>query len=228
MIRAGTRDRLVATGRAVRWTVPLVGFAVAGVVLLWRRTDLADPGSALVVVRVVGLLLVLGVLPLMDDPSIRQVESVPLPLWVREAPRLTTMVVLVLGPVWVLALAADLPAAALLVEAGSILALAVWAALLVRRATDQVEPSTLVSIGVLVLPAALYLMPTRWALYVGPGAAWADAHVRWAVLLAVGVTGVWAALRDPARRPLHTVWRSTQAPPQTRSRGASDAPVISS
>jgi hypothetical protein len=200
---------VAATCRAVRWAVPLVAFALAGAVLLWRRADLADPESALVVVRVVGVLLVVGVLPLVDDPTARQVESVPLPLWAREAPRLTAMAVLVLGPVWALALAVDLPSAALLVEAGSTLALATGAALLVRRATDQVEPSAMVAVGVLVLTAAIYLMPARWALYVGPGTSWADAHLRWAGLLAIGVAGVAAAVRDPAERPLHRTWCST-------------------
>ncbi len=200
VILTATRDRVAATARAVRWTVPLAAYGLVALFLIWRRTDLATESGALVVSRIIGVLLVVGVLPLLDDPSTRQVASVPLPLWVREAPRLITMVVLVLTPVWVLALATALPTSAVLLETGGILALATGAALLVRRVTDQMEPSMVVSVGVLVLPAAMYLLPSRFAFYVSPGPAWADAHVRWGVLLVVGVLLVTYALRDPATR----------------------------
>ncbi len=182
----------------MRWTVPLAAFGLVGLVLLWRRADLATESGALTIARIIGVLLVVGVLPLLDDASTRQVASVPLPLRVREAPRLITMAVLVLVPVWVLALATDLPVPAVLLETGAILALGMGAALVMRRATDQVEPSTLVSVGVLVLPGAMYLLPSRFAFYVGPGPTWADAHLRWALLLGLGVLAVAYTLRDPA------------------------------
>ena len=123
-----TRDRVAATARAVRWTVPLAAFGLVVVLLVWRRLDLATESGALGLSRVIGVLLVVGVLPLLDDPAARQVAAVPLPLWVREAPRLITMVVLVLVPVWVLALETGLPTAAVLLETGCILALATGAA----------------------------------------------------------------------------------------------------
>lgn len=220
MTLTATRDRVAATARAVRWTVPLAAFGLVVLLLIWRRTDLATESGALGVSRVIGVLLVVGVLPLLDDPSTRQVASVPLLFWVREAPRLITMVVLVLVPVWVLALATGLPASAVLLETGCILALATGAALLMRRATDQGEPSTVVSVGVLVLPAAMYLLPARFAFYASPGPSWTDAHVRWAVLLGIGLLLVAYALRDPASRQLTRLGRLSSEPGERVASGA--------
>ena len=167
----------------MRWTVPLVAFGLVALTLVWRRADLADPGSALAVVRVVGVITVVGVLPLLDDPATRQVAAVPVPLRIREAPRLIAMAILVLVPLGLLAVATDLPLGPVLLELGAILALAAAVALLVQQATDQVEPSTLVSVGVLVLPVAMYLLPSRFTFFVSPDRPGSDAHVRWAVLL---------------------------------------------
>jgi hypothetical protein len=205
--RMAGRDAVLSTVRSVRWTVPLVAYGLVALTLAWRRADLSDPSSALAVARVVGVITVVGVLPLLDDPATGQVAAVPVPLWIRELPRLIAMTFLVLVPLGLLAVATDLPLWPVLLELGAILALAAATALLVQQATDQVEPSTLVSVGVLVLPVAMYLLPSRFTFFVSPGPAWVDAHLRWAVLLAVGVLLTTYALRDPASPPVRRVGR---------------------
>jgi hypothetical protein len=186
--------------RAVRWDVPASACALVIGLLLWKHTRLQSPASALWLVRGAALLLTLGALPLLDDPAARQVAAVPLPLAMRSAIRLAGFVPLVFAPVTALALWSQLPVRGLLLETSTIVLLSCAASVVITRSTDHSEPSTLVSLGLLPLPAVLVLLPQSTALVVPEGEQWVSAHQRWAGLLALGIVALTFALRDPAAR----------------------------
>lgn len=187
-----------ASVRAVRWDIPATTGALVVGLLLWKHAQLESPASAVWIVRGVALLLTLGVLPLLDDASARQVAAVPVPLVWRSAVRLAGGVAIVFVPVTALGVWSDLPVRGLLLETAAIVLLSSAASLLLARSTDHSEPSTIVSVGLLPVPWALTMLPESAALLVPLGPAWSDAHQRWAVLVAVGAVGLMIALRDPA------------------------------
>jgi hypothetical protein len=198
--------------QAVHWQ-PIAGSAAASALLLWWRwDDLATPANALWLLRTVALLLALGVAFALDDPTRPTLAAVPTPLWWRVTVRLlcvglpATMVwwaVIVVaerhvdGTVaqWALTLEALTLAAVVLALAGG---LARW-----RGLTDPgtVAAPTMLGLGLLVSQ-----LPDRFALSMGPGPGWAQAHQRWSVLLGVAVVVLALSLRDPAAR-----WRRGSA-----------------
>lgn len=104
------------TLRAIRWAVPATAGALTLLLLTWKHEQLQSPDSALTLVRAGALLLTIGALPLLDDPSARQVAAVPVSLAARCAIRLAGFVVLVFLRVTALAAWSSLPVGALLLE----------------------------------------------------------------------------------------------------------------
>jgi hypothetical protein len=188
------------TLRAVRWDVPATAAALVVGLLVWKHGLLQSTEQALWLVRTVALLLTVGALPLLDDPAARQVAAVPVPLAWRSAIRLAAFLALVFAPVSALAAWSHLPVGGLLLETSAVVALSCAVSALTTRSTEHSEPSMVVSLGLLPLPAVLTLLPPSAALLVPEGAMWEPAHRRWAVLLAVGLVALVLALRDPAAR----------------------------
>jgi hypothetical protein len=188
------------TLRAIRWEVSATAGALTVLLLTWKHEQLQSPGSGLALVRAAALLLILGALPLLDDPAARQVAALPVPLAVRCAIRLAGFAVLVFAPVAALAASSNLPIGALMVETTAIVALACSASIVLTRATDHSEPSSIVSVALLPLPAVLGMLPAAVALVVPQGPQWTGAHQRWSILAAVGLAALAFALRDPASK----------------------------
>ncbi|GHD99924.1 ABC transporter [Streptomyces alanosinicus] len=177
------------------------------------------PLPALVLLRAAVLAGALGLAFLLDDPARHTTATVPVRRVVRTALRValvapvvavwwTAVLLLVPGsvrpPVWDITL-----------EAGTASVLALAAATVAVRRTDEPEPGRSVATALLAgAVLAPLLLPARWALFVAPGdPGWAAAHERWAWVLA-GAAALWAvSLREPRRRrtvraPLRSAFRS--------------------
>lgn len=197
-----------ALARAVRWQPALGAMLIVATVLAWRSDDLADLGAATNMLRGVALLLSLGVLFVLDDRSAALVEAVPLRLALRLGLRL--LIAAALGGI-------GFGAAVLVVRAASVdaspsiiggVAVELLATMLFGLAVAAIaarywavdEPGILAAPTVLGLWMALQLLPERWAVLVAPGPQWAEAHLRWAVLLVVSAAAIAVAARDRAAR----------------------------
>jgi hypothetical protein len=157
--------------------------------------------------RVVALLLAVGLSFALDDRTRTTLGGVPAPLWWRGAVRLLlagvpALVAWVVTLVWVdHRVGGGLPVGGLSLEAAALAAVAVAVAAALARWRDVAEPGAVVSPVVLLSALIVLQLPPRVALAVQPGPGWSGAHLRWAVLLAMGLLGTAAALRDPAARP---------------------------
>ncbi|WP_225824673.1 ABC transporter [Streptomyces naphthomycinicus] len=166
------------------------------------------PGAwfALGQLRAAALAFALGLAFLLDDPARHGTAPVPTGRGVRIALRValvapvaalwwTAALLLVPGP--------DRPPAGdVTLEAGTACALALAAATLAVRRTDDPYPGRPAATALLVTGVlAPLLVPDRWALFVAPqDPRWAAAHERWAWLLA-GAAAVWVlSLGEPPRR----------------------------
>ena len=189
---------------ALRWQPSAGAVVLAAALVAWKAGDLQDPGTALMTLRGVAVLLVLGAAFLLDDAAADTLACSPTSLAWRRSSYLLGIATLT-GVPWALALGtaqslgADLPVAALTLEFGALLALALAAAAGLARWADAREPGVLAVPLIVGLVLALFRLPERWALVVGPGPGWAAAHQRWALLLALGLLVVAASLRDLAR-----------------------------
>lgn len=186
------------TVRAIRLTQPALMLGIALALVLWQADTLDTPATAVWTVRAVTLVLIAGALPAFDDPAASQVAASPLPLCWRTAPRILFALAVLSVPVLALAARTQLPVGSLALEAGALLALTAGASLMLAR-RGILEPSTPVAVGLVLAPAALFLLPQEIGLLVPPGAHWNPAHQRWAILLGLGVLLLALALRDPAR-----------------------------
>ena len=182
--------------------MPLTAVSLALAVAVWKRSSLATPEGALGTVRAMALILVVGSLALLDDPSARQVSAVPLPLAWRALLRLAGAGILALGPVFGIGVWTGPAMPGVLVEAATVLVWACCGCLALDRTVGQLEPSFQVSAGVLLVAPALLALPASAALLVPLGPAWHAAHVRWLLLLAAGVLATTYLLRDPAAHAL--------------------------
>jgi peptidoglycan/LPS O-acetylase OafA/YrhL len=76
------------------------------------------------------------------------------------------------------------------------------------RLAPQRRGGVVAAPALLALASAAFLLPARVALYAQPGgAAWDDAHRRWALLLGLALAAFAAASRDPAHRRLPSLLR---------------------
>lgn len=192
--------------RVVRWQ-PVPVAVVASVALLWwQDADLHDPPNAVWLLRCVALLLAVACASALDDPTRSLLAAVPTPAWWRAALRLA-VVVLPAALAWVAALlwtvhhvAGPLPAGALTLEAAGLTAavLAVAAGLARWRGLD--DPGLVAGPVVLGLALLLVQLPERLVMVGPPGAHWAAAHQRWALLSLAAAAVLVLSLRDPAAR----------------------------
>ncbi len=220
------RELAPALARAVRWQPVPAAAVVAALVLWWRSDRPPTAGDAVWMPRIVALLLAVALSFALDDRTRSSLGGVPAPPWWRAAVLLVVAGVPAIGA-WAMALVwvdhrvgGGVPVAGLCLEAAALVAAAVAAAASLARWWDVAEPGAVVAPALLVTSLLLLQLPPRIALAVATGPDWADAHRRWAVLLAVAVVVTTAALRDPAARP---PWRSRAL--RRDRQGAEDPPA---
>jgi hypothetical protein len=138
---------------------------------------------------------------LLDDAALRTVVAVPVPHLLGRVVRLLVALP-VLGLWWAAAVLLTVHGTrgpggdgvltgALTVEAATLCAVGLAVAAVRLRTTDDGSAGPLAGPVVLLAAAATLLLPDRWGLFVDPtSAGWADAHQRWAGVLAVASV-VW-------------------------------------
>lgn len=190
-----------ATARAVRWPVPLGAWLVVAGVLIVADDQLGQPGSALMVLRGVAAIAVLGAVFLLDDDAGVSVAASPTSLAWRRVPRVGFALAVVAVP-WTAAVwrlhdhGTVLPLLELSLEPAALLALALGAA-----ATAQLrvpDPAVVVAPVLAVAVLAASQLPEPLALLVGPGPAWDEAHGRWISVLVIASAVLCGSSRDPA------------------------------
>jgi hypothetical protein len=193
----------VPTARAAR-TGPFlaaagVGLALAGVPSALAVTLLPD--SLALLLRLAACCAAVGVLALFDDPAKPTTAVLPGPAWVGIGLRVAGAAGAV--AVWwavtvavVLAGAengtgARLPVPGTTLEAATIVTLGVVFGVIGRRIADRGVASPVAAPALLLVLAAIALLPHRVALFVGvDDPSWSAAHDRWAVLLLGAVLAV--------------------------------------
>jgi hypothetical protein len=207
---------LVPTARAVGWGAPLAGFALSlGLLALAVRPGLELPAGRLVLwLRIAMVAGALGSAFLLDDPSEPTTEAVAGSLLLRRSLRAALLLpaaaawwAAVLWRVRAVHPGLPLPVAALTLEAAALLAVTVALAAAGSRLAPERRGGVVAAPALLALATAAFLLPAPLALYAQPGAAWDDAHRRWALLLAVALAASAAASRDPAHRRLPVLGR---------------------
>ncbi|MGQ4426636.1 ABC transporter, partial [Streptomyces violaceoruber] len=177
-------------------TLPWRALAAAGALgLLVAGAPLATgaepaPWQTLLLLRGAALIGALGLAFLLDDPARHLTVPVPTPRLVRQVLRVALVAPLAVLW-WTAALlltpsASRPPAGGVTLEAVAVGALALAAAALAVRLTDEARPGPYVA-AVLLLTAVLVplLAPEDWALFVQAGdPRWSVGHDRWAVLAA--------------------------------------------
>ncbi|MFI1360360.1 hypothetical protein ACH4TV_43300 [Streptomyces sp. NPDC020898] len=157
------------------------------------------------------VVMALGVAFVLDDPTGRTTEAVPVPrAWVSLLRCLAA--VAVLGAAWAVQLAvaplavpaearAALPMASLTLEP---LALAAWALVLGSlgaRFTAEGSGGILAGPGMILMAIAAMLLPEEAALFTQPQSeGWERSHWIWTALLATGTLGLGLLLREPRNR----------------------------
>ncbi|WP_141205704.1 ABC transporter [Streptomyces griseorubiginosus] len=198
---------VVAVGRTVPWRVVGAG-AVVGLLVVRLPGLLGgtpDAWLGLNLLRAAALVFALGLAFLLDDPARRLTTPVPTRRWARTGLRVA--LVTPLAAVWWTAALLLVPAQSrppvgpVTLEAGATAALALAAASVVVRFTEEPEPGASVAVGLLTLALlAPALIPSRWDLFVPAGdPAWAAAHVRWAAVLTAAVVMAVLCAPEPLR-----------------------------
>ncbi len=186
-----------ALPQVTSWRPVLAGWAIAVGLLAWQ----ADQTSATTLLRIIAVLLAVTAVSLVDDAAADVLEPVPVTLAWRRGARLGAAAVAVAVP-WSIALLWLRPehAVALTLECAAITACALAVTAGVAHWSDAPNASLTAAPAVTGAVVVTVLLPPRWALVVPPGDAWRDAHVRWAMLLAVALAAIAVTLQDPAGR----------------------------
>jgi fluoroquinolone transport system permease protein len=198
---------LVAAGvlpRAIWWHPVLAGWLISAAVLVWKADDVHDARGAAALLRVVAVLLVTSVVGLLDDAAANVLAAVPVPLAWRVGVRCCLAVVAVAAP-WAAALLWVRPghsAAGLTLECAALSTFGLAVASGIARWWDPRDAGLAAGPAVLGTAGFAALLPPRWAMFAPPGGGWVEAHVRWAVVLAVASVVLVLTLRDPARRAI--------------------------
>lgn len=204
-----TGRQVVALARplraAIRWQPGVVAWALVAALLVIKAEVLADPGSALMLVRAAGVIAVLGAAFVLDDEAAATLEASPSTLAWRRGLRVGAAIALVSVPwtaaVWrVDAHGTELPIGGLTLELGTLLALALAAAAAVTRWSGATDPGVATTPVVFVVVLGAFQLPPRLALYGAPGPGWDAAHARWWTLLAATALLLLWLSRDPAAR----------------------------
>lgn len=192
---------------AVRWQPGVAAWGLVALLLVLKDEAFDDVGSALLLLRAVGIIAVLGAAFVLDDEAAATLEASPSTLAWRRSLRVVTALALVAVPwaaAWwrVVAHGTELPWVGLTVEVVALLALALASAAGVARWTGSDEPGVATTPVVFVVVLGAFQLPQRFALYGGPGPGWDAAHLRWSVLLAATTLLLLWCGRDPAARRL--------------------------
>ena len=200
-----SRDVVRVSWRAVPTRVVALHLVacLALLALAWRALD--DDGPALMVLRGVAVLLATALALAVDEPGAPMLDATPTTLAERLAAR-TALCAGAVVPVWLLALAlptargADVPYAAVTLEALALAALGLAVPMALRRWWRVFEPALVT--GPLLFGAMLAAGHLPRGLTLLPGSpldpAWDGAHARWALLLLAAGALVAAGAADPA------------------------------
>jgi hypothetical protein len=196
--------------RLLRWTPALAASLTVVLLLIWKQGALGSTEAGVWMLRGAGLIMAVGTVFLLDDPSSNITNSSPTPLRVRSGARL----VLVCMTVFVGCLPATILTSqrvsvqgewpGVVLEIAAMIGVAAALSLTMQRWLGLSEPGQFAGVGVVGTLLAAQLVGARWPMLVGPGPQWEAAHLRWAgVLLCAVLVVVWQ-LRDPAA----TTWRA--------------------
>ncbi len=196
--------------KLLRWTPALAASLAVVLLLIWKQGALDTTEAGLWMLRGAGLLMVVGTVFLLDDPSSNITNSSPTPLRVRSGARLLLVCVAVLVgclPAIILtservSLRHEWPGVVL--EIAAMVGVAAALSLTMQRWFGLSEPGQFAGIGVVGTLIGAQLVGARWPMLVGPGPQWEAAHLRWAVVLVIAVLVVMWQLRDPAA----ATWRA--------------------
>ena len=191
---------------AIRWQPMVLGTLLVAVLLAVKAPDVTSAESAVLWLRVVAIVLASSACFVLDDDAAELLSPSPASLARRRTLRLGVAVGLVALP-WagsVLAVSmrprVDVPVWGLTLELAALLAVGLAAAAAMDRWTGVPDPGVGASPLVFALALLAFRLPARWALYVPPGPAWDDAHLRWAALLGGASLVLAWSMRDPAAR----------------------------
>jgi hypothetical protein len=182
----------------------MLGLAAVGAMTWWQNDLLDTADGAVWLIRVCALLMTLAAVFVLDDSSRRMTESMVMKRRLRTGVRLAGgTLLLVVGCALPAALAVgDLAQSkawtGVVIEVAALAAVAAAASLTMQRRFEVDEPGQYVVLALVGLLLLLQAMSARWPMLVGPGPEWTKAHVRWAVVLVLGVVVVVWHLRDPA------------------------------
>jgi len=188
---------------AVRWQPGVAAWGLVALLLVLKDEAQEDVGSALLLLRAVGVIAVLGAAFVLDDDAAVTLEASPSTLAWRRMLRFVTAVALVSVPwsaaVWRVGThGTDVPVAGLTLELAALLALAMATASAVTRWSGSTDPGVGTAPVVFAVVLGAFQLPPKLALYGAPGPGWDGAHARWWVLLAVAVLVLSWCGRDPA------------------------------
>lgn len=199
---------------AIRWQPGVAASGLVALLLVVKDDALEDPGSALLLLRAVGVIAVLGAAFVLDDEAAPTLEASPSTVAWRRSLRVFTASLLVAVPwalVWwrVEVHDTEAPWAGLSLELAALLALALATAAAVTRWAGTTDPGVATTPVVFGVVLGAFQLPQKFALYGAPGPGWDAAHGRWwALLAASALVFLWCG-RDPAaRRPLSPLARA--------------------
>ncbi|WP_433500051.1 hypothetical protein ACQP1K_06990 [Sphaerimonospora sp. CA-214678] len=202
--RAQFRQLAGMSGRLTRWQPAALVTAVVTVLLAWPWDDDTSWKTGVWSLRAIAVLLTLGGVFALDDAAAEIVASSPTTLRARTIFRMWLTLAWAV-PVWgisLLVMAPWIPAVWLLwssLEFAALLTAGLSTAALAARRYGQSEPGTVVSTAVAAGFLGIFALPGPLALFTLRSQDLASAHIRWGLLLGLGVAVLWAASRDPAR-----------------------------
>lgn len=204
------RQLLPVLPRLLRWRPFVVSAATAAGLIGWKYGEVQSPEGGVWVFRFVALVLVVGAVFLLDDPSNNVTAPSPTPLRIRSGVRLVVAGLSLLcscGVAYLVLVTATPLArelAGLALEATSIAAVAGASSLALARWRGIPEPGQFAGLCAVGTVFAAHLVGVRWPMLALPGTEWNTAHYRWLVVLAVAIVVIVICLRDLAA----TSWRS--------------------
>ncbi|MFC8424450.1 ABC transporter [Streptomyces sp. NPDC057236] len=207
-MRTVDTDLLRPTVRTMPWRAVGAAGALGLLVAAAPRLmgDQANGLLALDALRASALAFALGAAFLLDDPARHTTAVVPVRRAVRHG--LRVLLVVPVAAVWwtaaLLLVPAPVrpPAAAVTLEAATVLALALAGAAFAIHRGDGARPGQAVAASLLVGSVlGPLLTPASWALFTTPGdERWAAGHDRWALLLCAALLVGAACATEPRRR----------------------------
>lgn len=203
--------------RSVRWA-PLLGGGLGGAAVVWLMgPDRPDPTTSLSSLRLAAIGLGAGAAFALDDRAADTLAPSPTTLLARRGLRLA-LVVAAAALLWAALTAAaglaapagggSLPAAGPTLEAAALLAFTLAAAVVAGRWAPHGLGGIAGGPALTLAVLGAYFAQMRWPRHLtvfafGPGdPAWAAAHRRWALVLAVALAVLAVESLDPARSRL--------------------------